>query len=251
MNTEIIDKCKDYQKSFVSLVLERNTISSISTCTGKAIISIEIIRKRLLSIKDDINNGKNNKQVIAFLVPTRLLVNQYLNCLRSQLQDVCVKELSRGPIDESKESSQKLMKTIEEIDVMIMVPEILRLLLSKKLIKVSMINCIIIDEVHNAIGKNPMKIVCDIVKTSFSLLKPLIFGMTTSPLLCNNNGDISEDMIKLQNNTNCVIYNFQELNDALDALDAHDTKLLNPQELPVDTIDKKLIKPKLSLLKYP
>ena len=253
MNTEIIEKYKDCQKSFVSLVLKRNTISSISTCTGKAIISIEIIRKRLLSIKDDINNGKDNKQFVVFLVPTKVLINQYLNCLRSQLPDACVKEFSRCPCDESKESSHKLMKTIEEIDVMIMVPEILRLLLSKEMIKVSMLNCIIIDDVHNAIGRNPMKIVCDIVKRSFSPKKPLIFGMTTSPILCNNNGYVSEDMIKLQNNTNSVIYNCQELNDAinaLDALDALDTKLLNPQE-PLNTIDSKLIKPKLSLLKYP
>ena len=66
-----------------------------------------------------------------------------------------------------------------------------------------------------------MNIICNFVKSSNLPTKPLIFGMTASPILSKivgseKNENIIESMQTLQDNTNCVIQSSQELLDSLE-----------------------------------
>lgn len=181
------------------------------------------MRNRLIGINEHIKNGKP-KQIIAFVVPTRILVNEQAKYLRSQLKEYRVKEVNGHSLkNEGKSfdfwSPRDWSSQLDTLDVMILVPDVLSHLLIRDVLSVSTFNCIILDECHHALGSHPMNIICQYIKnSSTSHEKPLIFGMTASPILSKTNkGDSARKaMAALQENTTCKIQSSHEFLDALE-----------------------------------
>eukprot|EP01036_Dinobryon_divergens_P045652 gene45652-61022_t len=66
---------RKYQLEVLDSVLRQNTLAFLPTGAGKTLISVYLIKDRLIRIRHNVLDRKS-KQVIAFLAPTKILVSQ-------------------------------------------------------------------------------------------------------------------------------------------------------------------------------
>ena len=74
---------------------------------------------------------------------------------------------------------------------------------------VSDFDSVILDECHHAIGNHPMAIVCEYIRNSSSLYKPLILGLTASPIV-SNKGSVTSKVSLLERSTGCRLITSEE-----------------------------------------
>jgi hypothetical protein len=128
--------------------------------------------------------------VTVFLVPTVPLVTQQANYIRSN-SNLRTSQIWGGMRKNSAHKNlQKEIweKEIEEADVIVMTPDILRLSLDESHVSLGQINLIVFDECHHCIGLHPYnQIMHRHYKNTPVHLRPKIFGMTASPVASNKN----------------------------------------------------------------
>ena len=71
-----------------------------------------------------------------------------------------------------------------EVEVFVFIPQLLKVALKKSFLHIVAFNLIIFDECHHAFGKTPMANICEMIQSTPLHMRPLIFGMTGSPLPC-------------------------------------------------------------------
>jgi hypothetical protein len=212
-------KPRSYQLEILEVAKVRNTLAFLPTASGKTLISVLLIkhRLRLLTLKKTLTSPK---QCIAFLAPTRVLTSQQrsyidLHCGGTAVVREYVGETSRNGLKIYDWTVGNWQQELLETDVMVFIPQVMKMLLQRALLPVSVFDLIVLDECHHAFGKDPMAIVCSLVKAS--TYRPLVLGMTASPLPCKQ-GKISEKIALLEETTGCRLLCPR---DSLDDLKAH------------------------------
>eukprot|EP01038_Epipyxis_sp_PR26KG_P010334 gene10334-13884_t len=204
---------RPYQKRVLEAALKGNTIAFLPTGAGKTLISVFLIKERLQLIRKSITLNQSKKLII-FIAPTKLLVGQqrkYIACHCDAnvsewtgesvfIEEVCISLKLNTPWRE----------WIKATEVLVMTPEIAKQLLIRKFFDVSDIDSIVLDECHHAFGNDPMLEICQIIKTSSHEVKPLILGMTASPIPCKK-GLISNKILILEENMNCKLLCSQQI----------------------------------------
>ena len=127
--------------------------------------------------------------MIVFIAPTKILVDQQ----RSYIAGSCSGEV-RAYTGETIRSRSRWKEELAPVDVMVATPELLRHALEKHLLPVKTFSLFILDECHNAIGRNPMAVICELIRQSDA--RPRVLGLTASPLQCKR-GLIAEKIGKL------------------------------------------------------
>jgi ERCC4-related helicase len=180
------------------------------------------------------------RKVIVFIAPTRALLHQQIEYIKIHAQPIKAGEYSgetvfgsvpssfSGPakvegkrdkpscdplstsVDISEETSAQLIQEwkirTQENEVIGMTPDSLRKLLESGLLPVSAIDTLILDECHHSVSNSAMARLCDSIfqnnssSTSRLSSKPLIFGMTASPIQSKNkSNNIEEYILQLEN----------------------------------------------------
>jgi ERCC4-related helicase len=167
-------------KHYLNLI--RSTSNNTVTESVKSVESPRIVAEDTNAItrfdgggfEKDCSNPPNpppSKRVIAFVAPTKILVDQQRTYIAGNCNAVV-----RAYTSETVASLRDWAKQLAEVDVFVLTPEILRNALERKLLKVSSFALVILDECHNAMGKNPMSIVCELIKASE--VRPRLLGLT-------------------------------------------------------------------------
>jgi endoribonuclease Dicer len=174
-----------YQLEILRIARARNTLAFLPTASGKTLIAILLIQVRLEIIRSEIGRG-GSKKLIAFLAPTRVLVNQQKDSIQQHCRDFVVRDYTGDSSRQGKKIENlglsEWKKECQETDIMVFTPQILRQVLEHGFVPVSLFDLIVLDECHHAFGKDSMAVVCELVKRS--PVKPLLLGLTGSPVPC-------------------------------------------------------------------
>lgn len=113
-----------------------------------------------------------------------------------------VGDTSKGGRKVDEWTAENWQRELEETDVMVIIPQIMKMLLQRALLPISAFDLIVLDECHHAFGKDPMAIVCNLIRAN--PYQPLVLGMTASPLPCKK-GFIGTKITLLENTTGCKL----------------------------------------------
>jgi dsRNA-specific ribonuclease len=181
--------------------------------SGKTLISVLLMKYYLKEIQNKLESGSPYKQLIAFIAPTKILVGQQTKYLSGNLSNHVraytgdTKSFSSGSILDTW-GIEQWSHEIEEVDILVMTPEIMRNILERNLIPLSRFDLFVLDECHHAFGKDPMAAVCRYIHHHTSVdsyhHRPRILGLTASPLPCKK-GSISQKIAELERTTGCKI----------------------------------------------
>jgi ERCC4-related helicase len=210
-------------------------------------------------------------KVIIFIAPTRALLHQQIDYIRIHAQPINAIEycgetafgsdsgcLSRSTTEEGKrdkpnfhpssisvndmeETTAHLMQEwktrTQQYEVIGMTPDSLRKLLESGVLPVTAIDMLILDECHHSVSNSGMARLCDAVfqnnhsSSSATSYKPLIFGMTASPIQSKNKtNNIEEYILQLENR-----------------LHSH---FFYPTEELINSLEQHTKKPKMFLIEY-
>lgn len=190
-----------YQLRVLATAIERNTLAFLPTGSGKTLIAVMLIKHYL----DIGRSNQDTKRVIAFVAPTKVLVDQQRAYIAGNC-DAVVKAFTGETRGEKKRldtwNDQDWRRELAIVDVLVMTPEVLRDALSLGLIDVSVFSLFILDECHHATGNHPMSRLCEHIRTSPA--DPRIFGLTASPLNTRK-GKVETRIAELEKNTNCKL----------------------------------------------
>lgn len=172
---------REYQTILYERAKDANTIICLGTGCGKTFISVMLIREKSGPLRVPWSEGG---QRTVFVVPTKPLANQHRQTIAAHT-DLAVKVYTGDDnVDEwSKECWHAEFQTNQ---VLIMVGEVLRLIVSHGILPLSRVNLLIFDEVHWAStgkqggGAHPYTQIMDSYKKLAPNEKPLILGLTPS-----------------------------------------------------------------------
>ena len=116
-------------------------------------------------------NSSSGRKVIAFIAPTKLLVEQQKAYIAGSCNAVV-----KAYTSETIVSCASWSREVNEVDVLVATPEILRQALERNQLSVSQLSLVILDECHYVTGKTPMAVVCELLKQGES--QPRILGLT-------------------------------------------------------------------------
>lgn len=173
-----------YQLYVLERALLGNTIAFMPTGSGKTLVAA-LLAKHHLRL-----GGR-----VAFVAPTKVLVDQQRAYLAA-----CVPGTVVAITGES--TRRDWAHELSGVDVLVVTPELLRHALERRLLLSSAFSLLILDECHNAIGRNPMAIVCELVRSSGC--SPRILGLTASPIKCKR-GQIAAKIAELEASTGCAL----------------------------------------------
>ncbi|KAI8617472.1 P-loop containing nucleoside triphosphate hydrolase protein [Chytriomyces sp. MP71] len=177
-------KPRGYQRFIFELAKSRNTIVVLPTGTGKTLISLLLIKH--VTERD---YASPKKRVSVFLAPHVPLVVQQTTYLRAN----CGFEVRayHGDCGCDQWSTRRWEEEIESTNCLVMTPAICESALRRGNLAMSQINLIVFDECHNA-RKNSIynQIIALHYIPCLDQNKPLIFGMTASPMSDRGKDDI-------------------------------------------------------------
>lgn len=145
----------------------RNTLAFLPTGSGKTLISVLLIRHYLSQQR----KRAQDKQLIAFIAPTKLLVDQQKAYIAGSCNAVV-----KAYTSETITSYANWSRELRGVDVFVATPEILRQALERRFLDTAQLSLVILDECHYATGKNPMSVVCELLKRAET--QPRILGLT-------------------------------------------------------------------------
>ncbi|KAJ3024521.1 UNVERIFIED_CONTAM: hypothetical protein HDU68_008036 [Siphonaria sp. JEL0065] len=179
---------REYQSFIFNIAKTTNTIVVLPTGTGKTLISLLLIKH--VAERDF---GSAQRKVSIFLAPQATLVLQQTNYLKENC-DFPVKSY-HGELGCDHWSERTWKKELEVNGCLVMTPAILDTVLRRGYLSMKNINLIVFDECHNA-RKNSIynQIIALHYLKAPDAEKPLIFGMTASPI--SGNGDDIQTAIK-------------------------------------------------------
>ncbi|XP_041994061.1 endoribonuclease Dicer homolog 3-like isoform X1 [Salvia splendens] len=176
MDTESVSIPREYQLKVCEVAMKRNTIAMLDNGAGKSMISTLMIKEigRSLKSKD------SQKKLIAFLVPTVHLVHQQFKEIQSQT-DLLVGQYY-GALGVDVWNTENWEREINNVDVLVMTPQILLDALRKAYICFEVFGFIVLDECDRASGNHPY---AKIMKEFYhkASIKPKIFGMIAPPVV--------------------------------------------------------------------
>ncbi|ORY38195.1 P-loop containing nucleoside triphosphate hydrolase protein [Rhizoclosmatium globosum] len=182
------DKPREYQRFIFDIAKKSNTIVVLPTGTGKTLISLLLIKH--------VNERDANslvKKVPVFLAPQATLALQQTNYLKSNC-DFEVK-CYHGELGCERWTDRTWKKELQLNGCLVMTPAIFETVLRRGYLSMKNVNLIVFDECHNA-RKN--SIYNQIMALHYHPCpdeeRPLVFGMTASPM--SGNGDNIEQAIK-------------------------------------------------------
>jgi ERCC4-related helicase len=182
---DISVELRKYQELIVTQAKERNTIAFLPTGTGKTLIACYLIRHRIEGVRIARENGSEWGKIIVFIAPTRALLHQQIEYIQKHVFPIKALEFhsesafENKPID--KWDRKEWKHFIQRFELFGLTPDTLKRLIEKSIIPVDVIDLIIFDECHHVIGNSAMAKLCDVIN-SHPNCKPLIFGMTASPV---------------------------------------------------------------------
>ena len=228
-----------YQLEILEAAIQHNTLAFLDTGSGKTFIAVMLIKIRLaamrkrhlqrLKLGQTSSDQLPNKSVIAFIAPTRLLLEQQKVYISANC-DCSVKCYLGGDMSARRLSVDEIVREVLTVDILLMTPELLRYVLQQNILPISLFDLIIFDECHHAIGKSPMSVCCKLIQNEPMHKRPHLFGMTASPI-AGKKGDIARKLKELETTMDC--------------------KLVRPKgKLSMLELDVKIPKPAFALLQY-
>ncbi|KAM0858796.1 hypothetical protein ACQ4PT_047614 [Festuca glaucescens] len=187
------EHARQYQLEVLEQAKSRNTIAFLETGAGKTLIAVLLIK----SLCDKML--KENKKILAvFLVPKVPLVYQQAEVIRDRtgyrVGHYC------GEMGQDFWDSRKWQREFDSKQVLVMTAQILLNILRHSIIKMDAIHLLILDECHHAVKKHPYSLVMsEFYHTTPKDKRPVVFGMTASPV--NLKGVTSQEdcAIKIRN----------------------------------------------------
>ncbi|PAN51890.1 hypothetical protein PAHAL_9G627400 [Panicum hallii] len=187
------EQARQYQLEVLEQAKSRNTIAFLETGAGKTLIAVLLIK----SICDKMRK-ENKKMLAVFLVPKVPLVYQQAEVIRERT-GYCVGHYC-GEMGQDFWDSRKWQREFESKQVLVMTAQILLNILRHSIIKMDAIHLLILDECHHAVKKHPYSLVMsEFYHTTPKDKRPVVFGMTASPV--NLKGVTSQEdcAIKIRN----------------------------------------------------
>jgi ERCC4-related helicase/dsRNA-specific ribonuclease len=233
---DISVELRKYQELIVTQAKERNTIAFLPTGTGKTLIACYLIRHRIEGVRIARENGSEWGKIIVFIAPTRALLHQQIEYIQKHVFPIKALEFhsesafENKPIDKWDRKEWKYF--IQRFEVFGLTPDTLKRLIEKSIIPVDVIDLIMFDECHHVIGNSAMAKLCDVIN-SHPNCKPLIFGMTASP--------VQSKQAKSQLNLEEFITNLEQRLHA---------NFFYPTEELISSLQYFVKKPKLFLIEY-
>ncbi|KAJ3069775.1 hypothetical protein HDU98_007161 [Podochytrium sp. JEL0797] len=190
------DTPRGYQRFVFDHAKTQNTIVVLPTGSGKTLISLLLIKH-----VHEIDYERGMKRISVFLAPQIPLVSQQTNYLRQNC-DFKVR-MYHGELGVDGWTQEAWEAEFKEFGCMVMTPAILEMLLRRRFIALKEINLIVFDECHHA-RKNSTynQIIALHYIPSPDDEKPLLFGMTASPLNGKGSG-IDLSIKQLETNLCC------------------------------------------------
>ena len=112
-----------------------------------------------------------NRRVIAFIAPTKLLLDQQRGYIAGSCDAVV-----KACMSETMGSCGSWSRELDRVDVLVATPEIVQQALERRHLLVSQLPLVILDECHYVSGKTPMSVICELLKQGES--QPRILGLT-------------------------------------------------------------------------
>ncbi|XP_023219964.1 endoribonuclease Dicer-like [Centruroides sculpturatus] len=166
---------REYQLEILDAARKKNVIACLGTGAGKTFIAIMLIKE----LAHQIRNGEKNT---VFLAPTAPLVKQQKQVI-SDYTDLKVGAYC-GRQEKHESTLEFWANELKNVHVLVMTPDIFRMIVCHNLLPLSRINLLIIDECHKARKAHPYRE----VMRYFDLCKdeehPRILGLSAS--LLNN-----------------------------------------------------------------
>ncbi|KAJ3234335.1 hypothetical protein HDU81_001491 [Chytriomyces hyalinus] len=175
-------KPREYQRFILEIAKSRNTIVVLPTGTGKTLIALLLIKHR--------QTGERSKKVSVFLAPHVPLAIQQTNYLRANCDFERNAFVSLNNISFKQWSEKTWKKEIAASGCMVMTPAICESVLRRGYLSMSQINVLVFDECHNARKSSQYnQIIALHYLPCLDHERPLIFGMTASPMSSANGKD--------------------------------------------------------------
>eukprot|EP01025_Chloroclados_australasicus_P016378 TRINITY_DN1818_c1_g4_i1.p1 TRINITY_DN1818_c1_g4~~TRINITY_DN1818_c1_g4_i1.p1 ORF type:complete len:771 (+),score=55.34 TRINITY_DN1818_c1_g4_i1:110-2422(+) len=189
-------KPRDYQQDICQQALQNNLLVFLDTGTGKTLIAA-------LLIKTLMSQATSKRKIAIFLAPTRYLVQQQYQVLQTNLSQYSI-SMYTGDSVKSSWDAQKWEQETQSNQVLVMTPAVLLDCLQQQYFRLSSVEVLVLDEVHNARKCSP----CSVLLNQFykdlpSNEKPRILGLTASPI--GNQNDVLSSIRDLVYLTECKV----------------------------------------------
>ncbi len=150
---------RDYQVNLANQAVKENCIVVLPTGLGKTTIALHVIAEYL-------SRGKGG---VLFLAPTRVLVNQHYEFLKTNLT---IDDISLITGEDTVQKRTKLWNS----SVICATPEVARNDLEKGIVPINQFDLVIFDEVHRTVGDYAYSTIAEKFETSSAR----IIGMTAT-----------------------------------------------------------------------
>ncbi|KNE60111.1 hypothetical protein, variant [Allomyces macrogynus ATCC 38327] len=215
-----IPQPRAYQLELYQHAVRENVIAVMPTGSGKTLVAVLLIRHMCAVEKERqrqaaSNGGRLYRPKTAFFVVNKVhLAIQQANVIKKHT--ALRVELIHGDVAESwgaKEWSRMQAKT----DVVVSTSQIVLDALRSGYIRLSESCVMVFDEVHDAVGRHPMRLIMtDFYHPAPKTARPKVFCMTASP--SNAKGNVQMRMTALEETMDASVF---QVDDAFDELEQH------------------------------
>ncbi|KAH7941288.1 hypothetical protein HPB49_011721 [Dermacentor silvarum] len=166
---------REYQVELFEAAMKENTIVCLGTGTGKTFIAVMLIKEYEAAIRIPFEEG--GKRTF-FLVPTVPLVVQQQKAIKCQT-DLRVGGYV-GDMNVDNWNKQRWEKEFIESQVLVMTPDVFKLIIHHGFLKMSRVNLLILDECHRAVKQHTYREVMRCMDVLKPEEKPRVLGLTAS-----------------------------------------------------------------------
>ncbi|XP_065304348.2 endoribonuclease Dicer-like [Dermacentor albipictus] len=166
---------REYQVELFEAAVKENTIVCLGTGTGKTFIAVMLIKEYEAAIRIPFEEG--GKRTF-FLVPTVPLVVQQQKAIKCQT-DLRVGGYV-GDMNVDNWNKQRWEKEFIESQVLVMTPDVFKVIIHHGFLKMSRVNLLILDECHRAVKQHTYREVMRCMDVLKPEEKPRVLGLTAS-----------------------------------------------------------------------
>lgn len=166
---------REYQVELFEAAVKENTIVCLGTGTGKTFIAVMLIKEYEASIRIPFEEG--GKRTF-FLVPTVPLVVQQQKAIKCQT-DLRVGGYV-GDMNVDNWNKERWEKEFVESQVLVMTPDVFKVIIHHGFLKLSRVNLLILDECHRAVKQHTYREVMRCMDVLEPHERPRVLGLTAS-----------------------------------------------------------------------